>query len=137
MGGLNFPAPPTFFFRLLQLPGRSGIARRVTLDVTRNGDTGVNEVIVSYRDKRTEDFARGEFVKAFSGIERPASKKLDQLEAATNLGDLAALRSNHFEKLSGDRARQYSVRINLKWRICFEWPKGSGGPANVEITDYH
>jgi proteic killer suppression protein len=95
------------------------------------------KVIVSYRDKGTEDFASGKFVKAFSGIERSASKKLDQLEAATSLGDLAALRSNHFEKLSGDRAGQYSIRINLKWRICFEWPKESGGPANVEITDYH
>ena len=94
-------------------------------------------VIVSYRDKRTKDFASGELVKAFSGIEGSASKKLDQLEAATSLGDLAALRSNHFEKLSGDRAGQYSVGINLKWRLCFEWQKGSGGPANVEITDYH
>jgi toxin HigB-1 len=41
------------------------------------------------------------------------------------------------EALKGDRAGQYSIRINMQWRICFEWPRGTIGPSNVEIADYH
>jgi proteic killer suppression protein len=59
------------------------------------------------------------------------------LEAATSLQDLASLSSNHLEALRGDRKRQYSIRINKKWRICFEGPKSADGPENVEIFDYH
>ena len=94
-------------------------------------------MIVSYRDKRTRDFAFGKRVKAFSAIERSARLKLDRLEAATALKDLAALPGNRFEALSGDRKGQYSIRINDQWRICFEWPDQSPGPSNVEIVDYH
>jgi hypothetical protein len=54
-------------------------------------------VIGSYRDKRTREFAAGKRVKAFSGFERPARLKLDRMEAATLLGDLAALPGNRFE----------------------------------------
>jgi toxin HigB-1 len=94
-------------------------------------------VIVSYRGKRTRDFADGKRVKAHSSIERSARLKLDRLEAAVTLADLAALPGNRFEALRGNREGQYSIRINDQWRICFEWPKGSPGPANVEIVDYH
>src|SRR6266700_1983266 len=94
-------------------------------------------MIVGYRDKRTADFAAGKRVKAFSGIERPARLKLDRLEAAHVLHDLAALPGNRFEALKGDRKGQYSIRINDQWRICCEWPDGSPGPTNVEIVDYH
>jgi toxin HigB-1 len=94
-------------------------------------------MIVSYRDKRTAEFAAGERVKAFSGIERPARLKLDRLETAVAITDLAALPGNRFEALKGDRKGQYSIRINDQWRICFEWPAGSPGPENVEIVDYH
>jgi proteic killer suppression protein len=94
-------------------------------------------MIVSYRDKRTRVFAAGERVKAFSGIERPARLKLDRLEAAARPSDLASLPGNRFEALRGDRKGQYSIRINDQWRICFEWPEDSSGPANVEIVDYH
>jgi proteic killer suppression protein len=94
-------------------------------------------MIGGYRDKRTRDFAAGERVKAFSGIERPARLKLDRLEAASGLSDLAQLPGNRFEVLKGDRKGQYSIRINDQWRICFEWPDGSPGPTNVEIVDYH
>ena len=94
-------------------------------------------MIVSSRDKRTRDFAAGKRVKAFSGVERPARLKLDRLEAATGLKDLAALPGNRFEALSGDRKGQYSIRINDQLRICFQWPHGSPGPSNVEIVDYH
>jgi proteic killer suppression protein len=63
-------------------------------------------LVVSYRDKRTRDFAAGKRVKAFFGIERPARMKLDRLEAATDLKDLAALPGNRFEALVGDRKGQ-------------------------------
>ena len=94
-------------------------------------------MIVSFRDKRTRDFADGKYVKAFSGFSRQAELKLDQLEAATSLKDLAVLPGNRFERLKGDRKGQYSIRINDQWRICFEWPDRSRGPVNVEIVDYH
>jgi proteic killer suppression protein len=94
-------------------------------------------VIVSYRDRRTERFAAGQRVREFSGFQRQAEMRLDRLEAAQTLGDLAALPGNRLEALRGDRAGQHSIRINNQWRICFEWPSGSPGPANVEIVDYH
>jgi len=76
-------------------------------------------------------------VKAFSGFDRSARLKLDRLEAATSLRDLAGLPGNRFEALVGDRKGQYSIRINDQWRICFEWVNGAPGPSNVEILDYH
>jgi toxin HigB-1 len=94
-------------------------------------------VIVSYRGKRTTEFAIGKRVKSFSGFERSARLKLDRLEAATSLRDLSVLPGNRFEALSGDRDGQYSIRINDQWRICFEWSDGLPGPSNVEIVDYH
>jgi toxin HigB-1 len=71
-------------------------------------------MILSYRDKRSSDFASGKRIK-----------------------DLAALPGNRFEALKGDRKGQYSIRINDQWRICFEWGDGASGPSNVEIVDYH
>ena len=94
-------------------------------------------MIVSYRDKRSRDFAAGKRVKPSTGIERPARLKLERLHAALSLNDLAALPGNHLEALTGDRRGQYSIRINDQWRICFEWPERSPGPVHVEITDYH
>jgi len=94
-------------------------------------------LIVSYRDKRSWDFAAGKRVKALTGIERPARLKLDRLEAAGPLRDLAALPGNRFEALKGDREGQDSIRINDHWRVCFGWPDRSPGPINVEIVDYH
>lgn len=62
--------------------------------------------------------------------------KLDHLDAALALRDLD-LPGNRLEALKGDRTRQYSIRVNDQWRICFEWPKGADGPMNVEVVDYH
>jgi proteic killer suppression protein len=61
------------------------------------------------------------------------------LDAAVVLRDVAALPGNRFEALRGDRKGQYSIciRINDQWRICFEWPRATPGPLNVEIVDYH
>ncbi len=94
-------------------------------------------MIRSYRDKRTHHFADGKRVKALDGIAHKASMKLDQLDAAISLDDIAALPGNRFEALKGDRKGQYRIRINDQWRLYFEWPNGSKGPLNVEIVDYH
>jgi proteic killer suppression protein len=94
-------------------------------------------MIVSYRNRQTERFAQGEHVKDFSGFARQAEVRLDRLDSASSLQDLAVLRGNRLEALRGDRQGQYSIRINDQWRICFEWPAGSPGPTNVEIADYH
>jgi proteic killer suppression protein len=94
-------------------------------------------VIHSYRDKRTRDFALGKRVKAFSGIQHAARLKLDRLEAAVVLADLAVLPGNRFEALRGNRKGQYSIRINDQWRVCFDWTGAAPGPSNVEIVDYH
>ena len=92
---------------------------------------------MSYRDEKTERFANGEHVKEFSGFARQAETRLDRLDAATRLKDLAAMSGNRLEALKGNRQGQYSIRINDQWRICFEWPASSPGPINVEIVDYH
>jgi proteic killer suppression protein len=94
-------------------------------------------MILSFRDKKTEAFARGDFVRAFQGFDRQGWKRLEILAAATSLNDLRGLPSNRLEVLKDDRAGQLSIRINKQWRICFEWPKDASGPSNVEITDYH
>ncbi|OGK98637.1 MAG: plasmid maintenance system killer protein, partial [Candidatus Rokubacteria bacterium RIFCSPHIGHO2_02_FULL_73_26] len=94
-------------------------------------------MILGYRDTRTRDFAAGKRIKAFSGVGRAAQLKLDRLDAAVSLGDLAALPGNRLEALRGGRKGQYSIRINDQWRMCFEWPEGSAGPVNVELVDDH
>src|SRR4029077_4216725 len=98
-------------------------------------------VIVSYRDKRTRDFASGKRIKAFSAIERAARLKLDRLEAAIELRDLGALPGNRLEALKGDRRGQCSIRINDQWRLCFEWPGGDGpikrGDCRLPLGETH
>lgn len=94
-------------------------------------------MIGSFKDKRTALFADGHRVAAFQGFERQASKRLDLLDAATGLAFLRGLPGNRLEALRGDRAGQYSIRINDQWRICFTWPPDAPGPLDVEIVDYH
>ena len=94
-------------------------------------------MIQGYRDRRTETFAAGEFVSAFQSFEQQAARRLSILHAARSLETLRALRGNRLEALRGDRAGQYSIRINRQWRICFNWPEGQAGPSEVEIVDYH
>lgn len=92
-------------------------------------------VIQSFRSKETERLNRRERVKRFRPFERVALRKLRQLDAATELRDLASPPGNHLEALRGDRDGQHSIRINDRWRICFEWIEGEA--FNVEIVDYH
>ena len=92
-------------------------------------------MIRSFRDRRTADFAAGKRVQAFPSLDRQAQKRLRILADAERIEDLAALRSNRFEALGGDRAGQFSIRINIQWRICFTFRDGDA--FDVEITDYH
>ena len=89
-----------------------------------------------YRDKRTERLANRQHVPAFSGFAKQALRKLDRIEAAVTLRDLVTPPSNRLEALKGDRAGQYSIRINDQGRVCFEWPDGARRPFNIEIVDY-
>lgn len=109
----------------------------MTLDVHRQRPYTDICMILSFRDKKTEQFVAGEFVRAFQAFESQAERRLAILNAAPSLDTLRALPSNRLEALRGDRAGQFSIRINQQWRICFEWPDGAPGPSNVEIVDYH
>ncbi len=91
-------------------------------------------MIKGFKCKKTERLFKGERVSAFSGFFRQADKRLRILDASETLKTLKALPSNHFEALSGDRAGQYSIRVNRQWRVCFTWDEGA---HNVEIVDYH
>jgi toxin HigB-1 len=93
-------------------------------------------MVKSYADRDTENLAAGEKVPKWEPFRRQAEKRLRILDAATSLGDLAALNSNRLETLNGNRKGQYSIRINSPWRICFKWPKDAPGPLDVEIVDY-
>jgi len=92
-------------------------------------------MIVSFRDPDTEALARGLNTRRFAAIASVARRKLRQLEIAGRLNDLRVPPGNRLEALKGDRAGQYSIRINDQYRICFHWT--SAGPAGVEIVDCH
>ncbi len=93
-------------------------------------------MIKSFADKETEKLFRGiQSRKLPEQIQRNALRKLLQIHAAVELDFLRVPPGNRLEALKGDRAGQYSIRINEQWRICFVW---RGGNAHaVEITDYH
>ena len=93
-------------------------------------------MIRSFRDKDTEAIWQRRYVKKFSPeLSRLTYNKLVLIDAAGNINDLRVPPGNRLEKLSGNRAGQYSVRINDQWRICFTW--SAGGAKNVELVDYH
>jgi len=92
-------------------------------------------MIQNFRDRDTQRFFEGQRIRAFQGFAAQATRRLTILDSAQSLQDLSALNSNRFESLSGNRAGQYSIRINQQWRICFRWL--DDGPHDVEIVDYH
>lgn len=92
-------------------------------------------MIRSFRCRDTEKLASGRRVRRFVNIERVALRKLRQLQIVTELDDLRVPPGNRLEALKGDRAGQYSIRINNQFRICFRWTEA--GPEDVEIIDYH
>ena len=93
-------------------------------------------MIRSFKDKETEKvFARIFSRKLPHDIQQTAYRKLRMINNSIDLEDLRLPPANRLEKLKGDRAGQYSIRINKQWRICFEWSDGDA--YNVEIDDYH
>jgi len=93
-------------------------------------------VIESFASVETEKIFQGKTsTKLPKDIQRTARRKLLYLEDAEDLQDLLAPPGNRLEKLKGDRAGQYSIRINDQWRICFQWLNNKA--KNVEIVDYH
>jgi proteic killer suppression protein len=93
-------------------------------------------VIKSFKDEETEKIFRRERSKRLpTDIQDTAYRKLAMIHSANKIIDLRSPPGNRLEKLGGDRAGQWSIRINDHWRICFEWQKGDAN--NVEITDYH
>ena len=92
-------------------------------------------MIQGFRDRDTELAFHGEFVPAFQGFAASALRRLDMLNRANTLAELHVSNGNRLESLVGDRAGQYSIRINRQWRICFRWT--NDGPHDVEIVDYH
>jgi toxin HigB-1 len=97
-------------------------------------------MIRSFRDSGTEDLFYGRGSKA-ARRQLPmvlwglASRKLDAVDQAGELGDLRVPPGNRLEALRGDGEGQYSIRINNQYRICFRWT--DAGPEDVEVVDYH
>jgi proteic killer suppression protein len=92
-------------------------------------------MIRSFGDRRTEALFRDQFVPDFQGIARSAKRKLEAINAASRLSDLAVPPSNRLERLRGDLRAFYSIRINEQWRVIFRWRDGE--PHQVRIVDYH
>ena len=92
-------------------------------------------MIRSFKCEYTEALSKGQRVRQFVNIAKVARCKLRQIEIAGRLDDLKVPPDNHLEALKGDRAGQYSIRINDQWRVCVCWT--DAGAENVEIVDYH
>lgn len=92
-------------------------------------------MIKSFKNKFVKDFYEGKRIKQWQAFQKQAERRLQILDEATCLNDLKNLPSNHFEALHGNRKGQFSIRINIQWRICFIWKNNE--PHNVEIVDYH
>lgn len=90
----------------------------------------------SFADKDTERVWRRERSRRLDRTtQRTALRKLVILDAAETLEDVRIPPGNRLEKLRGERAYQYSIRINQQWRVCFRWT--TAGPEEIEIVDYH
>ena len=92
-------------------------------------------MIETFKCADTQALSKGEQVKRFVNIAVVARRKLRQLEIADRLDDLRVPPGNRLESLKGDRAGQYSIRVNSQFRVCFRWT--DAGAEDVEIVDYH
>ena len=92
-------------------------------------------MIHTFRDRDTAALFHGRRVRRWQSVAAQAERRLQILDSATSLADLAGLPSNRLEVLAGDRRGQHSIRINAQSRICFLWTPE--GPADVAIVDYH
>jgi len=93
-------------------------------------------VIKNFKDEETQKiYQRQRSRKLPSDIQQVALRKLRMINNSITINDLRVPPANRLEKLSGNRAGQWSIRINDQWRVCFRW-EGSDA-LDVEITDYH
>jgi proteic killer suppression protein len=92
-------------------------------------------MIKSFRCADTQSLYEGHPIARFANLRTVAERKLQMLDGATTLDFLRSPPGNRLERLQGNRAGQYSIRINDQWRICFFWT--NEGPTEVEIVDYH
>jgi proteic killer suppression protein len=93
-------------------------------------------VIKTFKDDETQKiYQRQRSHKLPSDIQQVALRKLRMINNSVSINDLRVPPANHLEKLSGDRAGQWSIRINDQWRVCFRWE--SSDAYDVEIADYH
>jgi proteic killer suppression protein len=93
-------------------------------------------MLKGFADKEIEKLWNRERSKAVpANLQGGALRKLTQLNNAEDLNDLRIAPGNNLEKLSGERAGQYSIRINIQYRVCFIWEDGDA--YDVEIVDYH
>ena len=93
-------------------------------------------MIKTFKDDETKKiYQRQRSRKLPADIQQVALRKLRMINNAISINDLRVPPANRLEKLSGNRAGQWSIRINEQWRVCFRW-EGSDA-YDVEITDYH
>jgi len=93
-------------------------------------------MILSFRNQAAADLHEGVLPRYLPApLARSAMRKLWMLDAATRLEDIGTIPGNRLKVLRGNRAGQYSIRINKQWRICFRWHEGNA--YDVEVTDYH
>ena len=92
-------------------------------------------MIKSFRCKDTHALYQGKRVRKFESCAAQAERRLEILDNAKTINDLMALPSNRFEALGGDRAVQFSIRVNQQWRVRFE--RKESDAYNVEIVDYY
>jgi len=92
-------------------------------------------MIITFKCGDTEALANLKRVKRFVNIEAVARRKLRQLQIANRLEDLRVPPGNRLEALKGNRAGQYSIRVNDQFRVCFRWTVA--GAEDVEIVNYH
>ena len=103
------------------------MAEPLSMSIQSFADDISEKIFLGIRDKEVSPFPQD--------VLAAAERKLDMLEAATTIKDLASPPGNRLEKLKGDLIECWSIRINDQWRIIFRW--SDDGPYDVQISDYH
>ena len=122
--------------RIERLTDRTSTDKRIiTLYVNNALRYYLPMAIKSFKCKDTQALFLGQRLRRWVNMERPALRKLEQLDWSAVLDDLRVPPGNQLEALKGNRKGQHSIRVNDQWRVCFVWT--AEGPKDVEIVDYH